>query len=249
MGVKRILTMLDTHLDTRAATVARLSQDAAITLLDSDDYWLRENDDWSGMTKGLITNEQFAKAYAERGGENTHATLQASVRSGIVPFILRLLVDDHVNHLNQMADPEDQVGLVVNHWPYVLSSNEVEAIREIMHELYGRTTSIELIDIPMSELTPNFLNENFAAAVMYEFNEWIKTHTAALDKIRINCFNFIGPKIFEADVSTLTVEAKKQAINAFRMQKLIHMDFEFIDAKYFSVFNVHGGDRPDFPDE
>ncbi len=245
MGVKRILTPLDAHLDTRLGTIARLSQVAAERVISNPEYWTRENEAWEYFTQGLVTDEQFNEAYAERGGVNTHATLGASVRTSIAPFLLKLLTDDNINRLNQMGDPDDVVCLSVNYWPYNLSDNELEWLRDIMHEMYGQTTMIELISVSMEELSPGFLNENFAACVMYEFHEWIKMHAVALSDIRINCFNFIGPKIFEADVSQLSIDAKVQILNSFRMTKLLHMDFEFIDAKYFSVFNVHGADRAD----
>lgn len=245
MGIKRILTPLDAHLDTRLGTVARLNQDAAKRLLAGTDYWTRENDFWFQLTGGLIADDKFKEAYAQRGGPNTMATIGASVRSGITPFIIRLLADDHINRLSQMGEPDDQIGLTINYWPYDFDSDMVEWLRDIMHELYGQTTVIELISVPMSEVTPQFLHENFAAAIMYEFPEWIKMHAVELGKIRINCFNFIAPKIFEADVSEMSIDAKKQILMAFRREKLIHMDFEFIDAKYFSVLNVHGGTRED----
>lgn len=245
MSIKRILTTIDAHLDTRLGTIARLSQSAAERVLANHDYWTRENETWFRFTDGMITDDEFNHEYALRGGANTVATLSASIRTGITPFIIRLLADDHINRINQMADPETLIGLTINYWPYDLDSNGVEWLRDIMHELYGQTTLIEMVSIPLPDLTPQFLNENFAACVMYEFHEWIKMHAVELGKIRLNCFNFIGPKIFEHDVSTLTVDAKKQALNAFRMEKLIHMDFEFIDAKYFSVINVHGGTRED----
>ena len=115
MGLKRILTPLDAHLDTRVGTIARLNQDAAKVLVGGTDYWTRENDFWHRMTGGLITDLEFAEAYAQRGGPNTMATIAASVRSGITPFIIRLLADDHINRMNQMGDPEDQVGLTINY--------------------------------------------------------------------------------------------------------------------------------------
>lgn len=243
MGLKRILTPLDIHLDTRLGTIARLDQNVSRALLETNDYWTRQNDDWTKLTGGKITTEQFNEAYAQRGDENTRATLEHSIRTNITPFILKLLTDDHVNVMNQMTDPNNQICLTINYWPYVLSSEEIEWLRDIFHELYGGMTEVELISIPMSEVTPQFLNENFAACIMYEFPEWIKFHAEALGKVYLNCFNFISPLIFEADVSKLTVEAKQQIITAFRVQKLIHMDFEFIDASYFSVINVHGGER------
>jgi hypothetical protein len=84
------------------------------------------------------------------------------------------------------------------------------------------------------------LNANFAAAVMYEFPEWVKLHKDELYQTKLNCFNFIAPKIFEVDVSETPIDQKQASLNAFRMLHLLYMDFEFIDAKYFSVLAVHG---------
>lgn len=247
MGLKRILTPLDAHLDTRLGTIARINEEAAATLLESNDYWTRENDNWTLLTRGKITTEQFVEAYAARGGENTAATLQSSVRTNITPFLMRLLTDDQINKMNQMSEPDDSVSLVVNYWPYDLTSDGIESVRAIMHYFYGDMTEVEMVSIPMDELTPDYLNENFAACIMYEFAEWVKLHSVGLGKARMNCFNFVGPTIFEADVSRMTPEAKQYILDAFRFEKLIHMDFEWIDASYFSVINVHGGDRPTFP--
>lgn len=247
MPLKRILTPLDAHLDTRLGTIARLSQDVAAKLLSTTAYWTRESDNWTQLTEGAITTEEFVKAYSERGGVNTDATLQYSVRSNITPFLLRLFADDHVNQMNQMVSPDDAVSLVVNYWPYNLTSDGIEAIRSIMNYFYGDHTEVEMIYVPMDQLTPGYLNENFAACIMYEFHEWIKLHCIELGKSHLNCFNFIGPTIFESDVSKMTPQAKQYILDAFRFEKLIHMDFEWIDASYFSVINVHGKDRPAFP--
>ncbi|ABY63060.1 hypothetical protein ST201phi2-1p231 [Pseudomonas phage 201phi2-1] len=240
MQLKRILTPLDIHLDTRLGTINRINPAAAEAIINNKEYWLRENDFWDRLSGGLISNEEFAQAYAQRGGDNTQATLAGSIRTGIVPFILRLLTDDHINRLNQMADPLTSVGMTVNYWPYVLNSTELDWLEDIFHQLYGDSLTIELVSIPMTELTPQLMNENFAACVMYEFPEWIKMHKPELEKVKLNCFNFIAPKIFEQDVSETPIDQKQASLNAFRMLNLLHMDFEFIDSKYFSVMSVHG---------
>lgn len=247
MALKRILTPLDAHLDTRLGTIALLNPDAAKALLESNSYWTRESDNWTEMTNGAVTTEEFVKAYANRGGANTDLTLQHSVRSNITPFLLRLFTDDHVNQLNQMTEPDDAVSIVINFWPYDLTSDGIESVRSIMNYLYGDTTEVEMISVPMAQLTPTYLNDNFAACIMYEFHEWVKLHCVELGKVRLNCFNFIGPTIFESDVSKMTPQAKQYILDAFRFEKLIHMDFEWIDASYFSVINVHGKERPPFP--
>ncbi|MBW6072732.1 hypothetical protein, partial [Pseudomonas aeruginosa] len=88
---------------------------------------------------------------------------------------------------------------------------------------------------------PKFLDALYAMYITYDFHEWMHTHYLALSKVQMPCFNFIGPKLFERDVSKLTIEEKKFELFKFRVERLIHMDFEFIDAKYFSM--IRPGDN------
>lgn len=233
--LKRILVDLDTLLDTRLGVINFISKDAASYLIKNEAYWDRENDFWEPLTGGLVTQEQFNEAWVARGGNNSADVLNGSLLSGIQPFIMRILTEDLINRANLMGDALDDVGITVNTWPYALSLNEVEDMRDCAEYLFG-SVHIEIVDIPMSEITPEFLDKNFSAVVTYSFIEWIKHHYEGLAKARMNDFNFISARIFEHDVSKTSIDDKKTAVDMFRIQKLIHMDFEFIDARYFSMF-------------
>ncbi|AEH03593.1 hypothetical protein AVT69_gp168 [Pseudomonas phage PhiPA3] len=236
--LKRILIDLDALLDTRLGTIQRICPEAAVDLVKTRDYWTRENDFWDVLTKGRITNEQFAEAYAERGGQNTADTLNASVMTGIMPFLMRVLAEDNVNRMDNMGNPLDEVCVCVNIHPYDLDGEYKEQLVEIIKELYGQSTTVEIVKHSMEELSPFFMDALFAMYITYDFIPWVKYHAEELGKVKMNCFNFIGPKIFEHDVSNINVEAKKYTLWRFRMEKLIHMDFEFIDAMYFSMFRA-----------
>lgn len=233
--LKRILVDLDTLLDTRLGVVNFVSKEAASYLIKNEAYWDRENDFWEPLTGGLITQAQFDEAWAARGGNNSADVLNGSVLSGIQPFIMRVLTEDLVNRANLMGDDMDDVGITVNTWPYSLSLNEIEDMRDITEYLFG-PIHIEIVDIPLSEITPEFLDKHFSAVVTYNFLEWIKLHYEGLAKARMNDFNFISARIFEHDVSKVSIDEKKTAVDMFRIEKLIHMDFEFIDARHFSMF-------------
>lgn len=234
--LKRILVDLDTLLDTRLGVINMLNPKAAEHIIKNDDYWDRENDFWELLTNGLVTREEFNEGWAARGGNNSATVLNGSVISGIQPFIMRVITEDLVNRANQMGDELDQLCLVINTWPYALSLDEIEDMRDIAIYLFGATTPTEVVCIPLDKITPGFLDKDYAAMITYSFIEWIKIHFADLAKARMNCFNFISPRIFEQDVSKLSVDEKKTIIDVFRIEKLIHMDFEFIDARYFSMF-------------
>lgn len=234
--LKRILVDLDTLLDTRLGVINMLNPKAAEVLIKSDRYWDRENDFWEILTDGLITREQFNEAWAARGGNNSATVLNGSVISGILPFLLKLLTEDLINRANLMGDEMDSVGVTINTYPYALSLDETEDMRDIAVYMFGVSTEIEIVCIPLSIVSPVFLDKGFAAMVTYNFIEWIKFHHVELSQVQLNCFNFISPRIYEHDVSKLSIDEKKTVIDMFRIEKLIHMDFEFIDARYFSMF-------------
>lgn len=234
--LKRILVDLDTLLDTRLGVLNMISPLAAERIIKKEEYWDRENDNWAVLTEGLVTNEQFKEAWDARGGNNSADVLNGSILSGIQPFIMRLLAEDLVNRANLMGDPMDDVGITVNTWPYALNPDETEDARDAAVYLFGASTSIEVVCIPMTLLSPLYLDQHFAACITYNFIEWMHTHYLELSKVQMSCFNFISPRIYEQDVSKLPVDEKKTIIDAFRVEKLIHMDFEFIDARYFSMF-------------
>lgn len=236
MALKRIYLDVDSLLDTRLGVINMISPEAAKRLMQGEAYWDRENDDWEKLTGGLITNEQFKEAWASRGGNNSATVINGSVLSNLQPFIMRILTDDLINRANQMGDEMDDVGLTINVYPYAMSLDEMEDMRDIAEYLFGSTTHYEIINVPMEQLTVGLLADKFAAVVTYNFLEWIRMHYEDLAKARLNCFNFIGPRIFEQDVSKLSIDEKKTVLDVFRVQYLMHMDFEFIDARHFSMF-------------
>lgn len=236
--LKRILVPLDTILDTRLGVISGISSEAATRLTSSDHYWLREHNDWYKLTGGLITNEQFDKAYALRGGENTKQTISNSVLTGIVPFIIRIMGEFEVNSLNDLNAQLDEIALVVNYYPYVFNADELEVLEDSVKDIFGTNIILELISIPDTLLTPQLFDREFAMYIPYDSHEWIHQHHEALAQVRMPCFNFVGPKLFEKDVSKLTIDQKKAELTRFRLEKLIYMSFDFIDVKYFSMFRV-----------
>ncbi|BEG72417.1 hypothetical protein [Pseudomonas phage PA1C] len=239
--IKRILIPLDVLLDTRLGVMSTINKEAAERLVSTKEYWLRENDDWTTLTGGLVTTEQFKEAYANRGGDNSADTINASILTGISPFLMRILAEDHVNRMDNMGNPEDEIGLTINIWPYTLPGEVIDDLENIIQEIYGEEMPVEVVSHPLEELTPKFLDALYAMYITYDFHEWMHTHYLALSKVQMPCFNFIGPKLFERDVSKLTIEEKKFELFKFRVERLIHMDFEFIDAKYFSM--IRPGDN------
>lgn len=233
--MKRILLDLDTLLDTRLGCLSLIYPEAATYVVKHTDYWDREHTDWSKLTDGRVTNAQFEERWAKRDID----VLQNSVLTSINVVLLRILSEMNINATTGVTVHE--VGLEVNLAPYTLSFEEQEELEQILRETYGQELVITFCSIPVAELTPTYIRKRYAAVLLYGFHEWIKIHDAELMKGRSPDIYFIGPKLFEKDPSRLSIEQKQEEYRRFRFFKLEYMDFEFVDAKFFSMY------RPEKP--
>lgn len=234
---RKILIDLDSILDTRLGTISRINPEAAKYIVQSQNYWYRDFDDWAKLTNNLITNEQFIKAYGERGGENTADTINSSIVSGIMIFISKLIAIDESHRLDGLGDPLSEIALEINVWPYELDLDTKDELVDCIRQWGGLSeTQITITNTPLDQLTCSLLNDKYACAIMYDVNRWCKTHMYELANVCMSDFNMIGPKLFEIDPKDLTVEEKQEKFAAFRILRLANMDFEFIDAEYFSMF-------------
>ncbi|QBJ02729.1 hypothetical protein MZD04_gp203 [Pseudomonas phage Psa21] len=238
--IRRMLLSLDVLLDTRLGVIANLNSAAAKELVRTPLYWERDYDDWHKLTGGLITNEEFAEAYAKRGGENSAATLNASVETGMSPFIYQFLAEADINMIDGMTPHTDEIGLAINIAPYVMTPKERADLVDIIQLKYGRELDVKLVDYQMEELTVERLSDEFGGMIIYEFATWFKYHHVAIVGSLMSDFNVIHPKIFDVDPSELSLEEKKHNFYVFRLATQHNMDINYIDASYFSLINLRG---------
>lgn len=236
--MKKFYINLDVLLDTRLGTIARHSQEAASKVIGNENYYLREHDNWELFTEGLITNDKFKELYADRGNENTFETLSSSVLTNIIPVIHRIIVDELSTHLDNSGSSQEPILLTLDIAPYVLDLNLKDSLVGILNELFGEGIDYELANIGLKQLTPKFIFDNYALVLIYDLHEWLRIHYSELVKIRAGEVNFIGPKLFERDVSELDLDYKKHELLKFKIDHLVCMNFDFINAEYFSIVKM-----------
>lgn len=236
--MKRFLINLDTLLDTRLGSIARYSQEAARLVISNPEYKEREHDNWELFTDDMVSTETFNKLYAERGGINTQDTINGSVLSGIIPVMHRFIGEELATHLDNSGDNHSDIMLTVDIHPYNLDTDAKDTLIGVLAQLFGEEQEVELINVGIAGLTPTYIFENFALIVMYDMHEWLRCHYEEMVKMRAATVNFIGPKLFEKDVSHLDVDLKKRELLKFKMDHLVCMNFEFINAEYFSVIEL-----------
>ncbi|WDS62240.1 hypothetical protein [Pseudomonas phage D6] len=236
--IRRILIGIDELLDTRLGVIANISQEAAKLLVNNPGYWERDFDDWPKLTNGLVTKEAFEKAWAERGGDNSAATINASFETGLAPFLYQMLAEADINMMDGMTRSSDEIGLAINTAPYVMSPSERATMIEIIQLKYGRELNVKLVDYTIEELTVERLADEFGAMIIYDFANWFKIHHVAIVGVLMPDFNIVHPKLFDMDPSELTLEEKRHEFVKFRSFTQHNMDINWIDARYFSLINT-----------
>lgn len=235
MAIRKLLVTLDTFLDTRLGTIADHNTEAAEAILNNPEYILREHDDWSKLSGGLIDNETFDELYANRGGSNTIATLSASVVTGVIPLLLTLLSESNLAEIHNRTKGLSDLEICVDLHPYELDTDTKDELLNILKVYLGNETTITLTELGIEAASPSTLDVGYSGYISYDFNAWIKLHYLDLAKVRIPDFTFIGPKLFEKDVSELEPDIKRREVLRFKMEKMIYMNFEFVDTKCFSI--------------
>jgi hypothetical protein len=238
MSIRRLLIDYDCLQDTRLGVIRNIDEDIVVHLVKNDDYWLRDNDNWEKLTGGRLTNEQFQEAYAARGGENTHLTLNASFETGIFPFIMHLLVEADIIQQNNLTAFNDELGLAINIWPYVLNFQQKQELIQITREKYGSELHVVVESHSPEQLTPEFMYGLYGGYLCYSYQDWVKLHYRDLALARMPDFNFIHPKLFEKDVEHLDIEQRKWELLRFRADWQSMMDFDYIDSKWFSLVRI-----------
>lgn len=163
-----LLIELDAILDTRIATVAKISPAASIKLL-SDLYRKRNHDDL-GILFEDIDNDAFKEAYSKR---DTDVLRQA--RPTKMFFHLVSLTAEMVREA--IAHPfVKEVRIDINTYPYKLSEVERKDIETMISYYVGPVVTVSTVMLPPSVLTPKYLDENYTLVVMYDFDTWLVTH-------------------------------------------------------------------------
>ena len=236
--IRRILMSMDVLLDTRLGVMANINPAAATHLVLNRDYFDRDYDDWFTLTGGLVTKDQFDEAYANRGGANTNATLNASFETGIAPFLYQLLSEADVNVIDGMTPDGSEIGLAINVYPYTMGIEERAGLINIIQAKYGHELNVKIVNYRVDELTVERLADEFGAMIIYEFAEWFKYHHEAITTTLMSDFNIIHPKLFDADPTELSIEERKQAMVGFRLITQHNFDINYIDSSYFSMLDI-----------
>ena len=160
-----IYVSLDALFDTRLATIYKIAPDKVQEIL-ATGYLQRNYDEFEG-----VDTEVYQRAYRERDA----MTIANSVITD-APRMIKFFAEQTLKA--RVGTPFRMQPVVrINIHPYKLPEAAITSIIQGVRILTENLIDIEIIDIPLSELTPKHVKDNYATLVMYEYWEWLECHS------------------------------------------------------------------------
>lgn len=239
---------LDTLLDTRMATVARMNEEVAVKLLESclpeadpnakGNYHKRLDDHFEG-----VDYKEFMKLYSERDGDTITKAAMTNAFVVIRHLIKKMLRTEV--HTHQHQDP----CLYVNVYPYLMDAGVLEDVEAAISAQFDTLIKVELVRMSPQELTPTWLQGHVRFAMMYEWNKWMNIHFGenVEEPVVIPEVTLYAPALFEegmlgeSEYKQIVSELSKEIADdpqPFRAteimaKELVHL--QLIDARVFSI--------------
>jgi hypothetical protein len=222
---------LDTILDTRMGTLAKLGNEYAVRTLNSGKYHKRMVDEFEGVSR-----EAFKEAYAKRDLD----TLKLSVLTNVVFFLRRLIKDSLISSV--IHQRVEKLSFTVNVYPYNFEDEGlVEMLLGCIRFHTYSTSSVRIVSIPDEDLTPEFCSTNFQIMLRYDWVNWAAKHKTYYETKGTPQLSVVSPEIFFDAVPTPDeieqLQMKKQ--NPFRMTEEITAALFRLKHMPVSLFSIH----------
>jgi hypothetical protein len=163
---QNILCEIDALLDTRIATLARVNPECAAAMM-TDHYWSRLADDFEKYTYGKVTNAQYREQYAKRDVWTLRGSVATSMCLSLTSIFANLC-DQRIN-----TPLVSDVKLTINFYPYILTDDEIEAYLTALSVFTNNEVQLSHVWLPPEEVTPAFLDADYSAYILYDFNHWM----------------------------------------------------------------------------
>lgn len=224
---------LDALLDTRLATLYQINP-ALIGKAIECGYRNRISDVWSEI--GLDVDQDD---YNERYRNRTVDTLKLAKPTAIVPMLT-----DMTASLGRASveDPRiEKIGIEVNVWPYKLDDETKLAIEEAVSIWVSVDSEVTTVDYDRGSLTPSLIDQQYAAVILYGFNDWLTLHSSTLIDKRIPTVSIIAPALYlngKPDEVTNDDGSPIEPFAATELALVEYMTLVMKDAIYYSLVEL-----------
>jgi hypothetical protein len=165
--VSGIFVGIDEILDTRLAILHEMGPQALKSAMDND-YYTRAIDMFPG-----VDYEEFKRRYKERNKQ----TLRNAVVTNISKLVEEFSMKTHQNVLNSPFHMVPKI--IVNTWPYVLTPDEEFVIMGVVRAWGRMITDVQVVHMPYSAITPQYLSAHVSTLVLYEYDQWLEAQTVS----------------------------------------------------------------------
>lgn len=182
---------LDSLLDTRIGTLAKIDGKLAMeTMLDLS-YFQRDENVFKGVEK-----EVFKEEWTNRD----KITLSLSFATMMCREIGRMVADLKMDDAEQPLRGE--VRLTVNTYPYVLTEEEAKDVEDVLMHYIQDTCPVDVVRWPLENITPQMLKHDYVLLIMYDYGPWLEAQTDNFRKEQIPDTVLIAPKLWFQDKMT-----------------------------------------------
>lgn len=232
-GKRRVIMIdLDSILDTRMGLMIHhdlLHQsDTSMKALFSDEYRVRENDDWIAEKLG-ITLEQWQEKWKVRG-ELDILPLSAQTFSirAVLAYISECVADQMKPTTGYDFD------LLVNSYPYQLSTEDSQAIIEILDEQAPLFGKVSMTYLPPNRIDPDFFKENLDCYWTYDLSVWLNEHLPWLLNNPRPTIQLITPKLLHSIPKHVEMtDADKEIIDKIEKFELVSVSLSLFVSIHF----------------
>lgn len=229
-------TTLDSLIDTRLPILSFAYPEYTDLLLETDQYFLRENDsfDIDGVKLGY---ELWNPLY--------YARSKAILRYSGLTFIPYIISREILRHTNNNFNGECFVpwNLIINTYPYTLVEEEKESFLKIFIEYLDEIEvdivrkNIQFVEFPYRHLTKDVLSEwNLDIILDYHGFEWLNYITQETETMLLpKKISLVIPKILNTLATDIQYPEKDKNFFTY-MEKFLsaHMELTFLESYFFS---------------
>lgn len=155
-------------------------------------------------------------------------TADVLTHSGPAEMSLRLVeifagaVGQHIGSL-EFEKPT----MYINVWPYQLEAWEIEEIKISIKRIMVLDVDVEVLYVPLEELTPSYIKPRFDVMVMYDIVEWLGKHQLALTETQMPTVVIHYPAVLNEGDEEMV---KKSQVTPFTQLRIYLAEYACFDA-------------------
>lgn len=134
--------------------------------------------------------------------------------------------------------------MVINTWPYLLEQWECDEIRDSIARVMVLDVAVEVITIPLVEITPAFLKQHFDVAVIYDLVEWLQHHQLALTETQMPTVVVHYPAVLNEGDDEMVKNSQVTPFTQLRVYLAEYACFDALDVNLWCLPPVSHPPRP-----